>query len=101
MMPKRILLAEKDAAMQQTLTRVLEMERYGVVAANTGDDTAAQFWARPPDLMLLDLNTIAEDEWWAIDEICAADPVLPIVLIVTGNHERREQAVRFGADALL
>ena len=97
---KRILLAEDDVSMRRALTHVLESDGYQVVPANTAVEAAAQFWARPPDLALLDLNAVAQDEWWAVDEICAADPVLPIILIVRGSVERRERAMRLGADAL-
>ena len=55
-MKKRILLADDDRSVREALGRVLESENYDIVYAESGRETASQFMAELPDLVLLDIT---------------------------------------------
>ena len=57
-MKKRIMIAEDEPSIRESLARVLQSEDYDVESANTGEAAISKFRARPCDLVLLDLNKI-------------------------------------------
>lgn len=99
-MAKRILLADDDVAVRQTLARVLELEHYHVLLARTGREAAAEFMAASPDLVLLDLNMPGKDGWEAFHLMNAVNPTIPVI-IITARPGQLQQAVRMGVDALM
>src|SRR2546422_7401913 len=52
---KAILLVDNDAAVRESIARVLESEGYDVLLARNGWEAIARFVSLKPDLVLLDL----------------------------------------------
>ena len=71
---KKILLADDDASIRQTLGQVLASEQYDVTFAASGRAAAARFMADLPDLVLLDLNLPDRDGWDVFELIKAFAP---------------------------
>lgn len=97
---KTILLADDDASIRTMVGRLLEAENYNVVFAKNGREAARQFKTDPPDLVLLDLSMPEKDGWEAFEEMCAVNPMLPVIIITASPYEY-ERAVQLGADALM
>ena len=97
---KTILLADDDAAIRTMVGRLLAAESYNVFFAKTGCEAARLFKTDPPDLVLLDLNMPEKDGWQAFEEMCAVNPMLPVIIITASPYEY-ERAVELGADALM
>jgi DNA-binding response OmpR family regulator len=97
---KRILLADDDPGVLETLGRVLESEQYEVIRAKTGNEAARLFVSTLPDMVLLDLNMPERDGWSACRFINAAEPKVPII-IITARPNQYQQAVALGVDALM
>ncbi|HSH93497.1 MAG TPA: response regulator [Roseimicrobium sp.] len=99
-MKRRILLADDDPAVSQSLARVLESENYVVTTARSGRDTVAQFLAAPPDLIILDLNMPGGDGWHVLEKIHHFQPLQP-VLVITARPHQLSRAMGTGVDALM
>ena len=97
---KSILLSDDDRSVRELLGRVLESEHYEVVYAKTGREAVARFQAGPPDLVLLDLNMPEQDGWEVFGQICAKDPLVPVI-VITARPEQHTQAIELGIDALM
>jgi DNA-binding response OmpR family regulator len=97
---KKILLADDDASIRQTLGQVLTLEQYEVVFAATGREAAAEFIADLPDLVLLDLNMPDRDGWDAFDLMYNTHPSVPVI-IITAMSRQYERAADLGVDALM
>jgi CheY-like chemotaxis protein len=97
---KKILLADDDAAIRQTLGQVLTLEQYDVVFAATGREAAAKFIAVGPDLVLLDLNMPDRDGWDAFDLMNQTHPLVPVI-VITARPQQYEHAAKLGIDALM
>jgi putative two-component system response regulator len=101
---RRILVVDDDPTVGAALDYILKNEGYDVARARDGRGALAVVAARPPDLILLDLNMPQMGGF----EVCRrvkADPatsLLPIV-ILTGESEgeARLQAWEAGADDFL
>src|SRR5215469_13625534 len=94
-MKKKILLADDDPGVRNTLRRVLESENYEVVTTANGRDTAAKFTEDPPDLVLLDLNMPDRDGWEVFKLISAEHPLVPVI-IITARPQQYEHAAYLG-----
>jgi CheY-like chemotaxis protein len=99
-MRAKILLADDDAGIRETLGRVLESEHYEVVYAKTGREAAAKFIADLPDLVLLDLNMPDRDGWDAFNLMNRTHPSVPVI-VITARPQQHEHAARLGIDALM
>src|SRR5713101_3395111 len=99
-MKKRIMIAEDEPSIRESLARVLESEDYDVESANTGEEAIAKFHARPCDLVLLDLNMPAKDGWAAYQGISRLRPLVPVIVITARPHQYK-RAVGVGVDALM
>ncbi len=97
---KRILLADDDAAVRESLGRVLESEDYEVTMAETGREAVHKFMTAPPDLVLLDLNMPDKDGWEAFELMERQHPLLPVI-VITARPNQYERAVGVGIDALM
>ncbi len=97
---RRILLADDDAAVRESLGRVLESEDYEVSLARTGREAVSQFMSAPPDLVLLDLNMPDKDGWEAFDLMERLHPLLPVI-VITARPNQYERARGAGIDALM
>jgi two-component system response regulator MprA len=99
-MNKRILVADDDASVRETLGRVLELERYDVVLAGTGREAIAKLRSAVPDLVLLDLNMPDQNGWQAFAAMSSAAPGVPVFIITAVPHQAR-RAAQLGAAALM
>jgi CheY-like chemotaxis protein len=99
-MQKRILVADGDRSVRQTLRRALELEHYDVTLAKAGREAAYHCIVRRPDLALLDLKMPHLNGWEAVDLIKAFDPFLPLI-VITANPNQYEQDVPARIDALI
>jgi DNA-binding response OmpR family regulator len=99
-MPSKILLADGDASVRETLGRVLESEHYAVTPAKTGRDAAAKFFAELPDLVLLDLSMPDRDGWDVFGLMHQTHPLVPVIAI-TAKTQQFKRASECGIDALM
>jgi DNA-binding response OmpR family regulator len=97
---KKILLADDDVSIRQTLGQVLTSEQYEVVFAATGREANAKFIADLPDLVLLDLNMPDRDGWDTFDLMRDTHPSVPVIMITAMSRQYR-QATEAGVDALM
>src|ERR1700739_3862481 len=97
---KTILLADDDPASRQMLGQVLALEKYNVVFAATGRETAAKFISCVPDLVLLDLNMPDRDGWDAFHLMNSTPPLVPVVIITARPHQQ-ERAAALGVTSLM
>ena len=99
-MKSKILLADDDAGVRETLGRVLESEHYAVTPAKTGREAAAKFIEDLPDLVLLDLNLPDRDGWDAFDLMHQTHPLVPVI-VITARSQQYQRASERGIDALM
>jgi len=99
-MKAKILLADDDAGVRETLGRVLKSEDYEVVLAKTGREAAAKFVADLPDLVLLDLNMPDRDGWEAFALMEHSRPLVPVI-VITARPQQYQHAAELGIDALM
>jgi len=97
---KQILVADDDAVVRDSLTRVLELEGYGVIQAKDGHEALAAVRTRRPGLLLLDLNMPSMDGWRTLDLLARDNPLLPVV-VITARPNQYQRAVGAGVDALM
>lgn len=100
MRKKRILLADDDDAVREMLGRVLRSADYDVTVAATGRAAASRFAAKPPDLVLFDLNLPEGDARTDFESVCAKHPLIPVIVTSARSHEE-ERAAQLGADVLM
>jgi CheY-like chemotaxis protein len=100
MMKAKILLADDDAGVRETLGHVLEFEDYEVVFAKTGREAATKFVTDAPDLVLLDLNMPDRDGWEAFALMEQSRPLAPVI-VITARPQQYQHAVELGIDALM
>jgi DNA-binding response OmpR family regulator len=92
-MNKRILLADSDASVRETLGRVLELEHYEVALAGSGREAVAKFRADPPDLVVLDLNMPDQNGWQTFDAMRRLALRVPILIITANSHQAKRSAL--------
>jgi two-component system, OmpR family, phosphate regulon response regulator PhoB len=98
-----ILIVEDHPTMRDAMRMVLEEDGYEVEEATDGETGIAAVRARPPDIVLLDLN-IPVVSGAQVLETLKADPttaaVLVVVVTATGE-EGRQRALAQGADGYI
>lgn len=99
-MTKRILLADDDRSVRESLKKVLEGAGYEVVCASDGDDAERKFTSQPVDLLLLDLDMPGQNGWNVFGVINSQNPLLPVV-IITGLENQSDRELVPGVSALL
>jgi len=96
----RILIADDDSIVRNSLAAVLESEGYVVDEARNGVEAVTRAIEHLPDLVLLDLNMPHWDGWTAFSQLDRVTPLLPIV-VITARPNQYEKAVRMGVDAFM
>jgi DNA-binding response OmpR family regulator len=96
----RILIADDDALVRGSLVAVLESEGFAVDEAQNGVETVSRVIARPPDLVLLDLNMPRWDGWTAFSQLDRVTPLLPVI-VITARPNQYRKAVQLGVDAFM
>lgn len=99
-MKKKILLADDDSGVRNTLQRVLESENYTVVTAGTGRETGARFIEELPDLVLLDITMPDRNGWEVFELINSTHPLVPVIIITARPHQY-DRAADLGVDAIM
>jgi DNA-binding response OmpR family regulator len=99
-MKKKILLADDDSSVRNTLRRVLESENYDVVTSGSGRETGAKFIEELPDLVLLDLTMPDRNGWEVFELINGTHPLVPVIIITARPHQY-DHAADLGVDAIM
>jgi DNA-binding response OmpR family regulator len=99
-MKKNVLIVDDDAAIRESLRKVLHGEDYEVISAANGQEAIETLRSEKVDLMLLDLGLPVKDGWGTVIWLAQVNPRLPVI-IITGRWNQRELAKKMGADALM
>lgn len=95
-----VLIVDDDAAVRNSVKRVLETANYDVILAGDGQEALEQFAGRAVDLVILDLNLPARRGWDVFEELTRVDPFMPVV-VITGLTNQLKAAKAAGVGALL
>src|SRR6476620_8561626 len=98
----KIVVADDDESVRDSLSKLLQGEGYEVVAVSNGAQ-AVEACCREKDqlgLLLVDLNMPLKNGWATVDRLLEMSPSLPI-LIVTGQPNQYEMAKSAGVSALV
>ena len=98
----KVLVADDDEAVRESLQKVLHSEGYQVAVVANGADAMEKFQLGQGkiDLLLVDLNMPLKNGWATLDRLLEINPSLPI-LIVTGQPNQYEMAEAAGVSALV
>ncbi len=98
----RILVADDSPVIRAAVTSLLRDAGYEVVAAEDGIEAIQQFYAHPPDLVLLDIKMPKDNGLKILQQIRTEYPGINVI-IVTGykSVETATEAVRLGASGYI
>ncbi len=99
-MKRKLLLAEDDPSVRTMLARVLAAAGYEVFVAAGTREAVSSFCNMAPDLVLMDLNTPADEGWQIFEAIRRLDAGVPVVAMTAWSNQC-EVAVLRGIDALM
>ena len=99
-MKKRILIVDDDAAIRNSLKKVLEGANYEVLLACNGPEAVRYSEQDLIDLLLIDLNLPLKSGWDTFECLTEHYPSLPII-IITGLPNQYEIALAASVGALL
>lgn len=103
-MPKKILVIEDDAALQNSIREILKSGGYTVISALTGEDGVRLAAAEIPDLILLDLILPQKDGFEVLTKVRNTPETSKVPVIVLTNldsSEEVERALSLGARTFL
>lgn len=103
-MTDRVLLAEDEPNIIESLEFLLRREGFEVTVQKNGRDALARALAEPPDVMILDVMLPDMDGFEILTHLradgrCRHTPV--IMLTAKGQREDRETALTNGADLFI
>jgi CheY-like chemotaxis protein len=100
--PYKVLVADDDESVRESLCKLLQDEGYEVSAVANGAETVETFCREQNriDLLLVDLNMPLMNGWATLDRLLEVNPCLP-VLIVTAQPNQYEMALAAGVSALV
>ncbi|MBE0541866.1 MAG: response regulator [Verrucomicrobia bacterium] len=100
--PYKVLVADDDASVRESLRKLLHGEGYQVVAVANGAEAVEVFRTEQHriDLLLVDLNMPSKNGWATLDRLIEINPSLP-VLIVTGQPNQYDMAEASGVSGLV
>lgn len=96
----RLLLADDDRGIRESLGKLLRGVGYDVIEASHGGQVLEMVFNEPFDLLLLDLNMPEMDGWETLSHVTHLRPTLPIV-VITAQPNQRGWLSRGGAHALM
>lgn len=103
-MAVRVLIAEDDPHIVESLSFVLGREGFEVIAALEGDDALRRLQADPPDVVILDVMLPKRDGFEVLKAV-KADPALRnlpvIVLTAKGQAHDRRMAEQMGVTSFM
>ncbi len=97
---KIVLIIEDEADVRNFASRVLELEGYRVLKAESGDEGLTLARENEVNLVLLDLRLHGIDGWAVLEQMKiepALSTVLVIVFTASAGLPQRERALRMGA----
>jgi len=97
---KRILLADDDPGLRESLAAVLSSDGHLVYSARDGLEALKLVATNKVDLILLDLNMPGKNGWDTFERLTAANPMLPII-IITARPNQLFTAMGAGVGALV
>ena len=97
---KYVLIVDDDAAVRQSISKVLQGAGYAMAAAADGEDAVVQFVPGQIDLVLLDLNLPLRSGWDVFERVTTRYPFVPVI-IITGMVNQYGTALAAGASALM
>ena len=103
-MASRVLLAEDEPHIVESLTFLLERAGYRVSAETSGESALAAALADPPDVMILDVMLGGMDGFEVLRQLRADTraATLPVIMLTAkGQREDREQALAAGANIFI
>jgi CheY-like chemotaxis protein len=98
----KVLVADDDESVRESLRKLLHGESYQVIAVANGAEAVEAFRLEQNqiELLLVDLNMPLKNGWATLDRLIEINPFLP-VLIVTGQPNQNEMAEAAGVSALV
>jgi len=96
----RVLIVDDDAAVRESIKRVLEAAGYEVGLAQDGEEAVVRFVPEQVDLVLLDLNLPSRNGWDVFEGLTTRYPFVPII-IITGMPDQYPTALAAGVSALM
>jgi DNA-binding response OmpR family regulator len=97
---EKILLVDDDSSIRVMLTRVLNDAGYTVECAKDGNEALEHARDNKIDLVLLDLNMPGRDGWDTFEQLTAAHPMLPVI-VITARPSQQFTAMAAGTGALM
>lgn len=95
-----VLIVDDDAAIRESLRKLLNDEGYEVVVATNGLEALDLFGPTQIDLVLLDLNLPAKSGWDLFERFTTLNPLLPVI-VITGRNNQYKLAAAAGVGALM
>lgn len=99
-MRKRVLVADDDTSVRESLKKVLQDSGYDVLLAENGEVAVQRITEEKIDLVLLDLEMPKMDGWDVFEGLRARCSSLPVIMI-TGLAAELETRLIPGLDALI
>ncbi len=96
--PHRVLVAEDDRSVRESLVRALKLEGYDVTAVNDGEQALAALDADHYDLLVLDVMMPNVDGLTVCRRLRARSLAMPI-LMLTARHEVSDRVTGLDAGA--
>jgi DNA-binding response OmpR family regulator len=96
---RRVLIIEDEPDLVRGLRDALEFEGFEVLSAGLGREGINQARDRGPDLVLLDLMLPDMNGFSVCEEIRAANPVIPVIMLTARSQESDKiRGLEVGAD---
>ena len=103
-MTKRVLLAEDEPNIVESLTFILERSGFDVSVTTTGREALEQAQSAIPDILILDVMLPEMDGYEVLRRLRAdtRTTALPVLMLTAkGQREDRETAIACGADMFI
>jgi DNA-binding response OmpR family regulator len=94
-----VLIVEDDAPMREALRRLLERAGMNAIEAPDGRAAIQLYYARRPDLLLLDVEIPELDGWEVLSRIREVSEDVPVLMLTGAGAElEKVRGLRAGAD---
>ena len=81
----KVLVADDDPAVRESLRRALESENFNVIFAADGNEALEKFYEGYIDIVLLDLKMPGRSGWEVFERMTAVNPLVPVIVITASN----------------
>lgn len=99
-MTKKILVVDDEQSIRESLHKLLRVEGYEVVLAESGPEAIEKLIQEPIDLLLLDLGLPVKDGWTILRWLGQFNSSLPVI-VITGRWKQAELVKAAGVEVLL